>query len=297
MTEPAAEPAASPPAIPTVALNNGVQIPQLGFGVFQVPPDETYDVVTQALEAGYRHLDTAAVYRNERAVGRAIAAAGIPRDELFVTTKLWNAEHGKDLAVPALEGSLERLGLDRVDLYLLHWPLEAKAKYLETYLALQDGPYADGRVRALGVSNFTQVHLRKLLLAATVKPAANQIEVHPHLVNAELRAFNAEHEIVTEAYSPIGGQGGSVLDAPVIRAIAERLGRTSAQVVLRWHLQHGTVVIPKSADPGRMRSNLDVFDFTLSDGDMAQISGLDQGAAGRTGMDPDTFAFDKRMDY
>ncbi|MCW2622744.1 MAG: putative oxidoreductase/MSMEI [Frankiales bacterium] len=281
--------------VPTITLHNGVEIPQLGFGVFQVPPDETYEVVMNALEVGYRHLDTAAAYRNESAVGKAIAASGIARDELFITTKLWNAEHGKETAVPALEGSLERLGLERLDLYLIHWPLPAKGKYVETYLALQDGPYADGRIRALGVSNFTPTHLRRLLAAATVRPAVNQIELHPHFTQDEARAFHAEHEIVTEAWSPIGGQGGSVLDSPVITRIARQYDRSPAQVVLRWHLQLGNVVIPKSSNRARMAENFDVFGFELTTGDLAEITAL--GHEGRVGMDPDTFEFDKRFDY
>jgi 2,5-diketo-D-gluconate reductase A len=283
--------------IPSIPLNNGVQIPQLGFGVFQVPPAETYDVVSHALEAGYRHLDTAAVYRNERGVGKAIAASGLARAELFVTTKLWNAEQGSELAVPALAGSLDRLGLDHVDLYLIHWPLAAKGLFVETYRALQDGPYADGRIKALGVSNFTETDLRHLLAETTVVPAANQVELHPHLTNAPLRAFHAEHQIATEAWSPIGGQGGTVLDNPVIGAIAAAHGKTPAQVVIRWHLQLGNVVIPKSSNPERIRANTEVFDFELSDGDLAQISGLDQGEAGRVGPNPDAMTWDQRVDY
>lgn len=278
------------PDVPTIALNNGVEIPQIGYGVFQIPPDETEKAVSAALEAGYRHLDTATAYKNEEAVGKAIAGSGIDRDDLFITTKLWNSDQGKDNAVPAFERSLEALGLEKLDLYLIHWPMPAHATYIETYLALQDGPYAAGQVRALGVSNFTHAHLRRLILATTVKPAVNQIELHPHLAQAEARAFHAEHQIVTEAWSPIGGQGGSVLDEPTLTSIAKAHDVTPAQVALRWHLQLGNVVIPKSSKPERMASNLDILGFELSTADMAQISGLDSGK--RVGPDPDTMEYD-----
>lgn len=274
------------PAIPTVTLNNGVEIPQIGYGVFQIPADETEKAVSQALEAGYRHIDTAAVYRNEKAVGRALASSGIARDELFITTKLWNADQGRATAVPAFDASLDELGLDRLDLYLVHWPMPAKAAYIDSWLALQDGPYADGRVRALGVSNFTHAHLRRLTLAVDVKPAINQIELHPYFPQAEARAFHADHEIVTQAWSPIG-QGKGLLEEPVLASVAEQHGVTPAQVVLRWHVQLGNVAIPKSVTPERIAANLDVFGFELSAGDMAQVSGLDNGT--RIGPDPDAF--------
>lgn len=277
------------PDVPMIALSNGVQIPQVGFGVFQIPPDETEKAVSEALAAGYRHLDTAAAYQNEEAVGKAIASSGIAREDLFVTTKLWNADQGKDTAVPAFEASREKLGLEVIDLYLIHWPMPAKGEYINTWLPLQDGPYADGAVRALGVSNFTHAHLRRLLLAVDVKPVVNQVELHPHFPQEQARAFHAEHQIVTEAWSPIGGQGGSVLDQPSIASIAEAHGVTPAQVVLRWHVQLGNVVIPKSSKPERMASNLDVLSFELSTAEMATVSGLDQGASGRVGPDPDDF--------
>ncbi len=272
--------------VPTITLNNGVEVPQLGYGVFQVPPEETERHVATALEAGYRHIDTAKAYGNEAGVGRALASSGIPRDELFITTKLWNADQGKETAVPAFEKSLSELGLDRLDLYLIHWPVPAKAAWIDTWLALQDGPYAAGQVRALGVSNFTHAHLRRLALASDVKPAINQVELHPWFPQDELRAYHAEHEIVTEAWSPIG-QGGDLLADPVLAAIGERYGKTPAQVVLRWHVQLGNVVIPKSVTPERIAQNIDVFDFALTDGDMAQVSGMDRGT--RLGPDPDTF--------
>lgn len=272
--------------VPTITLNNGVEVPQLGYGVFQVPPEETERHVATALEAGYRHIDTAKAYGNEAGVGRALASSGIPRDELFITTKLWNADQGKETAVQAFEKSLSELGLDRLDLYLIHWPVPAKAAWIDTWLALQDGPYAAGQVRALGVSNFTHAHLRRLALASDVKPAINQVELHPWFPQDELRAYHAEHEIVTEAWSPIG-QGGDLLADPVLAAIGERYGKTPAQVVLRWHVQLGNVVIPKSVTPERIAQNIDVFDFALTDGDMAQVSGMDRGT--RLGPDPDTF--------
>ncbi len=275
--------------VPTVTLNNGVQIPQLGYGVFQVPPDETEKHVSVALEAGYRHLDTAAAYRNETGVGRAIASSGIAREELFVTTKLWNSEHGKETAVPAFEKSLSKLGLEQLDLYLIHWPMPAKGEWINTYLALQDGPYAQGLTKALGVSNFTHAHLRKLLLATDVKPAVNQIELHPRFPQDEARAFHAEHEIVTEAWSPLG-QGQGLLEDPVLTTIGKAYDKSPAQVVLRWHIQLGNVVIPKSVTPSRIAENIDVFDFELSTDDMAQISGLSPAeGSGRIGPDPDTF--------
>lgn len=273
-------------SVPTITLNNGVEMPQLGFGVFQVPADEAEKVVSQALEAGYRSIDTAAVYGNEEGVGRAIAASGIARDELFVTTKLWNSEQGKDSAPKAFDVSLDKLGLEKVDLYLVHWPVPSKAMYIDTWHALQD-VYASGRARAIGVSNFTPTHLRKLFLATDIKPALNQVELHPFFPQVELRAFHADHDIATEAWSPLG-QGGELLEQPALVALADRLGVTAAQVVLRWHLQLGNVVIPKSVTPERIASNLDVFGFELSEGDMAQVSGLDRDE--RLGPDPETFA-------
>lgn len=269
--------------VPEVALGNGVRIPQLGFGVFQIPDEETTAAVATALEAGYRSIDTAAVYGNEQGVGRALAASGIPREELFVTTKLWNDDQGHDAALRAFDASLEKLGLDHVDLYLIHWPLPARDRYVETWRALEK-IHADGRARAIGVSNFQPDHLTRLMENTDVAPALNQVELHPRLQQERLRAFHAEHGIATEAWSPLA-QGG-VLDEPAVTAIAEAHGKTSAQVVLRWHLQLGNIVIPKSVTPERIRQNLDVFDFALSDDEIAAIAPLNDGT--RTGPDPDT---------
>ncbi|HEX7354217.1 MAG TPA: aldo/keto reductase [Mycobacteriales bacterium] len=270
---------------PTVTLNNGVEIPQLGYGVFQIPPDDVYDAVTTALRAGYRHIDTAAMYRNEEGVGRAIADSGLPRREIFVTTKLDNNAHGADAAPAALDASLRRLGLDEVDLYLIHWPRPKEDRYVETWQALEKA-YADGKARAIGVSNFTEHHLRRLLAECTVTPALNQIELHPGFPQAEARAFHAEHQIATEAWSPLG-QGPALLSSRVVTEMAERLGKDAGQVVLRWHLQLGNVVIPKSVTPERITSNIDVFDFELSPDDMAVLSSMSE--PGRLGPDPDSF--------
>ncbi|MGW8363370.1 aldo/keto reductase [Streptomyces wedmorensis] len=268
--------------VPTVTLNNGVEIPQLGFGVFQVPDDETAAAVTAALETGYRSIDTAAVYGNETGVGRALAASGLPRDELFVTTKLWNADQGYDATLRAFDASLSKLGLDHVDLYLIHWPTPARDLYRESWRALERLA-GEGRVRAAGVSNFQPGHLRRLTEDATLTPAVNQIELHPGLQQAELRAFHAEHGIVTEAWSPLAQ--GAVLGESAIADLAARHGKSPAQVVLRWHLQLGNVVIPKSVTPARIRENFDVFDFALTHEEMRTVSALDRGM--RTGPHPD----------
>jgi diketogulonate reductase-like aldo/keto reductase len=270
---------------PTVPLNNGVAIPQLGFGVFKVPPAETAQIVKQALSAGYRHIDTAAMYGNEAGVGQAIAESGIPRDELFVTTKLNNDAHGTDEALRAFEDSRRKLGLDVVDLYLIHWPLPSQDRYVETWRALEK-LRDDGVVRAIGVSNFHAAHLQRLLDETGTVPALNQIELHPYLTQEALRGFDAEHGIATEAWSPLA-RGGTLLRDHVVTSIAEKHGRTPAQVVLRWHLQLGNVVIPKSATPSRIEDNFAVFDFELADDDMAAISGLNRDE--RTGPDPDAF--------
>ena len=270
---------------PVVTLNNGVQIPQLGFGVWQVPDTETAAAVGTALEAGYRSIDTAAIYGNEKGTGAAIAASGLPREELFVTTKLWNSNHGHDRTLAALDASLEKLGLDHVDLYLIHWPAPERDAYLDSWRALGK-ILADGRARAIGVSNFKPAHLRRLIDETGVVPAVNQVELHPLLQQQELRAFHAEHGIATEAWSPLAQ--GSLLQHPVLTGIAQRLGRTPAQVILRWHLQLGTIVIPKSVTPERIRQNADVFGFTLDEADMTAVTALDQGDAGRIGPDPDS---------
>ncbi|GAA2091306.1 aldo/keto reductase [Kitasatospora saccharophila] len=270
--------------VPNVTLNNGVEMPQLGFGVFQVPDEETTAAVAAALEAGYRSVDTAAVYGNERGVGKALAASGLPREELFVTTKLWNADQGHDATLRAFDASLDRLGLEYVDLYLIHWPTPARDLYAESWKAIERLA-AEGRIRAAGVSNFQPAHLTRLIEAGGLVPAVNQVELHPGLQQAELRAFHAAHGIATEAWSPLAQ--GAVLDDPAITAIAERTGKSPAQVVLRWHLQLGNLVIPKSVTPARIRQNLDVFDFALTDEDTAAIAATDRGL--RTGPDPDRF--------
>ncbi|MFF5504756.1 aldo/keto reductase [Streptomyces roseolus] len=272
----------APSATPTVKLNNGVEIPQLGFGVFQVADEATTAAVTAALDAGYRSVDTAAVYGNEAGVGRALAASGIPREELFVTTKLWNADQGYDATLRAFDASLAKLGLDYVDLYLIHWPTPARDLYRDSWRALERLA-EEGRVRAAGVSNFQPEHLRRLLEDATLTPVVNQIELHPALQQSELRACHGEHGIATEAWSPLAQ--GAVLDDPAITAIAAAHGKSPAQVVIRWHLQLGNVVIPKSVTPARIRANLDVFDFVLTDAEMTAIAGLDRGL--RTGPHPD----------
>ncbi|MET8645612.1 aldo/keto reductase [Streptomyces sp. NPDC004675] len=271
-------------SVPTVTLNNGVQIPQLGFGVFQVPDEETTAAVASALEAGYRSIDTAAIYGNESGVGKALSAAGIPREELFITTKLWNADQGYDATLKAFDASLAKLGLEYIDLYLIHWPTPARDLYRDSWRAIEK-LVADGRVRAPGVSNFQPAHLRRLVDGASLPPAVNQIELHPGLQQSELRALHTELGIATEAWSPLAQ--GAVLGDDAITTIAQRLDRSPAQVVLRWHLQLGNIVIPKSVTPARIRENLDVFDFTLSDDEMAAITTLDRDLC--TGPDPDTF--------
>ncbi|MGW4698253.1 aldo/keto reductase [Kitasatospora cineracea] len=270
--------------VPTVTLNNGIEMPQLGFGVFQVPDEETTAAVAAALEAGYRSIDTAAIYGNERGVGKALAASGLPREELFVTTKLWNADQGHDATLRAFDASLDKLGLEYVDLYLIHWPTPARDLYAESWKAIEELA-AEGRIRAAGVSNFQPAHLTRLIEAGGLVPAVNQVELHPGLQQAELRAFHAAHGIATEAWSPLAQ--GAVLDDPAITAIAERTGKSPAQVVLRWHLQLGNLVIPKSVTPARIRQNLDVFDFALTEDDMAAVAATDRGL--RTGPDPDQF--------
>ena len=271
--------------VPTLRLNDGREIPQLGFGVFQVPPAETEAAVTRALEVGYRHIDTAAAYRNEAGVARAIAAVGLDRSEVFITTKLFNDDHGREQAQRAFAASLERLETDYVDLYLIHWPVPSEDRYVETRQALEEF-HREGRARSIGVSNFNLEHLERLGHETETLPAVNQVELHPYLAQRELRAYQREHGIATEAWSPIG-QGGDVLDDPAIRAIAESHDRSPAQAIIRWHLQSGNIVIPKSVTPDRIAENFRAFDFELSDAEMAQIDGLDRGE--RLGPDPATF--------
>jgi 2,5-diketo-D-gluconate reductase A len=270
--------------LPRIPLRGDTEIPQLGFGVFQVPPEDTADAVRRALATGYRHVDTAAAYGNEAGVGEAIRASGLARDEVFVTTKCPNDAHGYDEARGALHGSLERLGLDHVDLYLIHWPIPARDRYVETWQAFVD-MQKEGLARAIGVSNFQSDHLRRIIDETGVTPAVNQIELHPRLQQAALRREHDERGIVTESWSPLAR--GAVLDDPAIVRIAETHGRTTGQVVLRWHLQLGCVVIPKSVTPERIEQNFDVFDFELADDEMHAIEALDAGE--RTGPDPDTF--------
>ena len=271
--------------IPNVTLLNGVEMPILGFGVYQVPPEDTERVVGDALEVGYRHIDTAAAYRNEAGVARAIAAVGLDRSEVFITTKLFNDDHGREQAQRAFAASLERLETDYVDLYLIHWPVPSEDRYVETWRALEEF-HREGRARSIGVSNFNLEHLDRLGSETETVPAVNQVELHPYLAQRELRAYQRDHGIATEAWSPIG-QGGDVLDDPAIGAIAESHDRSPAQVIIRWHLQSGNIVIPKSVTPDRIAENFRAFDFELSDAEMAQIDGLDRGE--RLGPDPATF--------
>jgi 2,5-diketo-D-gluconate reductase A len=268
-------------AVPDVTLDNGVRMPQLGFGVFQVGDDEARAAVATALECGYRSIDTAALYGNEHGVGVAVRASGIPREELFVTTKLWNADQGAGRVGPAFERSLEKLGLDYVDLYLIHWPVPSRDLFVETWQAFER-LYENRRVRAIGVSNFTPPQLARLLEETDVVPAVNQIELHPGFQQSELRTFHREHGIATEAWSPLGQ--GAALTHPVITRLAERHGKTPAQVVLRWHLELGNVVIPKSVTPRRIEENFAVFDFELTAEDAQEIAALETGR--RIGPDP-----------
>ncbi|MGW7288832.1 aldo/keto reductase [Streptomyces sp. NPDC054847] len=268
--------------VPFITLNNGVAMPQLGFGVWQVPDDEAAQTVTTALEAGYRSIDTAAIYGNEAGTGKAVAGSGIAREELFVTTKLWNSEQGYDSTLRAFDASLGKLGLDYVDLYLIHWPMPAKDTYVDTYKAFEK-ILADGRAKAIGVSNFRVEDLERLIGETSVVPAVNQVELHPQLQQSALRDFHAKHGIATEAWSPLG-QGKDLLQAPTVVAVARKHDRTPAQVVLRWHLQVGNVVIPKSVTPSRIQENIDVFDFELDADDLAAFTALDEGR--RLGPEP-----------
>jgi 2,5-diketo-D-gluconate reductase A len=273
----------------SVSLNDGNSIPAVGFGVFKIAPADTERAVSTALQAGYRHIDTAAAYRNERETGHAIADSGVPRDELYVVTKLWNADQGYDSTLSAFDASMDRLGLDYLDLYLVHWPVPALNKFVDTFKAfanLRD----QGRIRSIGVSNFEPEHLDAVIDATGVVPAVNQVELHPRLPQTKLREVHARLGVATEAWGPLGQ--GSLLSDPTVVAVAERLGRTPAQVLVRWHIQLGNIVIPKSVNPQRIASNFDVFDSELSDDDMASISSLDDG--NRLGPDPRTFDFTGR---
>ena len=274
---------------PDLVLNSGHKIPQLGFGVFKIDPAETADAVIEALRVGYRHIDTAQMYRNETEVGEGVRASGLDRSEVYLTSKLNNGFHRPDDARRAFDGTLEALGSDYVDLFLIHWPLPTlyDGDFVSTWLTLEEF-YRQGRARSIGVSNFQVSHLRRLVQEGEVVPAVNQIEVHPYLCNEEVRATNAELGIVTEAWSPLAK--GRFLQDPTVGAIASRLGRTPAQVTLRWHIQRGDVIFPKSTTPARIRENLQIFDFELEPEDIAAISALDRGEAGRTGPNPDVFA-------
>jgi 2,5-diketo-D-gluconate reductase A len=276
--------------VPKLDLNDGRTIPQLGFGVFQIDPAETADAVTAALDVGYRHIDTAEMYRNERGVGEAVRASGLDRADVYVTSKLNNGFHRPDDARRAFEQTLAELGFDYVDLFLIHWPLPTlyDGDYVSTWKTLEEF-HRDGRARSIGVSNFQVAHLQRLAAECDVAPAVNQIELHPYLLNEDVRAYGESQGIATEAWSPIAQ--GAVLTDPVITEIAGQLDRTPAQVVLRWHIQRGSIVFPKSTTLARIAENFELFDFELEPDEMERISGLDRGEAGRTGPNPDTFAY------
>jgi len=272
--------------VPTITLNNGVEIPQLGFGVFQIEPAKTKDATLAALEVGYRHIDTAEMYGNEKEVGEAVRASKIDRDDIFVTSKLNNGFHAYDEALTAFDQTLKDLAFDYLDLFLVHWPLPGVGDFVETWKAMEE-IYSSGRVKAVGVSNFNPHHLRRLHAETTVVPAVNQIEIHPYFGNEDVRAFDTEHGIATEAWSPIAQ--GKVLDDATLVRIAESHGKTPAQVTLRWHVQRGDIVFPKSVTRSRVEENFDIFDFELSGTDMTDITALNKDE--RIGPDPDTFNY------
>jgi 2,5-diketo-D-gluconate reductase A len=276
--------------VPSIELNDGTKIPQMGFGVFQIDPAETADAVKTALEAGYRHIDTAEMYRNEEGVGRGIRDAGVERGDVYITSKLNNGYHKPDDARRAFDGTLEALGFDHVDLFLIHWPLPTlyDGDFVSTWKVLEEFK-KDGRARSIGVSNFQTAHLERLARETETVPAVNQIEAHPYFGNEEVRSYGQKHGIVTEAWSPIAQ--GAVLGDPVIERIAKTADRTPAQVVLRWHIQRGDIVFPKSVTPQRIKENLELFDFELGASDMDALTSLSKGEAGRRGPDPDKFAY------
>ncbi|MGQ9409723.1 aldo/keto reductase [Mycolicibacterium gilvum] len=276
--------------VPAIELNDGASIPQLGFGVYQISPEDTADVVRQALEVGYRHIDTAQMYQNEKGVGQGIRNSGIDRSDVFVTSKLNNGFHTPEDARRAFDETLKALEFDYVDLFLIHWPLPTlyDGDYVSTWKTLEEFT-KDGRARSIGVSNFQVAHLQRLADETDTVPAVNQIEVHPYFANDEVRAYGTEHGIATEAWSPIAQ--GKVLDDPVVTRIAEATGKTPAQVVLRWHIQRGDIVFPKSVTLQRIKDNFALFDFELGAEDFDAVSGLDKGEAGRIGPNPDTFDY------
>ena len=278
----------SAPEIPDLVLNDGNRIPQFGFGVFQIPPADTASAVRTALEAGYRHIDTAEMYQNEKGVGQGVRDAGVDRGEVFITSKLNNGFHKPDDARRAFDTTIEALGSDYVDLFLIHWPLPTlyDGDFVSTWQTLEEFK-KDGRARSIGVSNFQVHHLERLARDTETVPAVNQIEVHPYFTNDAVRAYGIEHTILTEAWSPIAQ--GDVLDDPVVGQIAQKVAKTPAQVVLRWHIERGDIVFPKSSTPQRIRENIDIFDFELSDDQIDELTRLDRGEAGRRGPDPDTF--------
>ena len=276
--------------VPTIELNDGAQIPQLGFGVFQIPPDETADAVKTALQIGYRHIDTAEMYQNERGVGQGIRDAGLDRADVYITSKLNNGFHRRDDAQRAFDDTLKALGTDYVDLFLIHWPLPTlyEGDFVSTWRTLEEFK-GDGRARSIGVSNFQVDHLQRLAEETDTIPAVNQIEVHPYFTNDTVRAYGVDHGVATEAWSPIAQ--GQVLGDPAVQRVAEATGRTPAQVVLRWHIQRGDIVFPKSVTVERVRENFALFDFELTDADVAALTALDKGEAGRTGPNPDQFDY------
>ncbi len=272
-------------SVPNITLNNGVEIPQLGFGVYLVPPEDTKETVLSAFEVGYRHIDTAQMYGNEAGVGQAFAESGLARDDVFITSKLNNTFHAHDDALREIDGTLERLGVDQVDLFLIHWPMPGiDIDYVETWKAMEE-IYVAGKARAIGVSNFLSHHLRRLDDETDIVPAANQIEIHPYLQQQDVRATSAELGIAVEAWSPIAQ--GQILDDAVVLAVADEVGRTAAQVVLRWHVQRGDIVFPKSMSRERMVENFGLFDFELDQSQIDRITGLERD--GRVGPDPETF--------
>jgi 2,5-diketo-D-gluconate reductase A len=275
-----------PMSHPTLYLNDGAMMPQLGFGVWQVENSQAASVVREAIDAGYRSIDTAAIYRNEEGVGEAIRSTDVPRGDLFITTKLWNDDQGYDTTLKAFDASLKRLGLDHVDLYLIHWPAWKRDAYADTWRAFVKLK-EEGRTKSIGVSNFQVAHLQRLFDETGVVPAVNQIELHPRFQQKELCDFHAEHGIATESWSPLGR--GALIGDETIATLARKHGKTPAQIIIRWHLDSGLIVIPKSATPSRIRENIDVFDFTLDSEDMRVIEKLDD-REGRTGPDPDVFS-------